>query len=258
VDRRTLITAGAATTAVAMAAGPARATRRTAAAATFVLVHGAWHGGWCWKYVREILQGQGHRVFSPTLTGQGERSHLSRPDVDIGTHITDIVRVIEAEELSNVLLVGHSYGGMVIAGVAERAANRLKRLIFLDALLPVPGQAAFRLTPEIEKLLIGGYELAPFPADMFGVPKNHPLHPWVARQLTPMPVKTLTAPNPVSGAWAEMAKTFIECSANTLDQPKAGAARARAEKWDYHVLATGHDAMVTSPDALAKLLVGLA
>ena len=107
---------------------------------TFVLVHGAWHGGWCWRFVRDLLEKSGHRVHAPSLTGLGERKHLARPDIDLDTHIADIVSLLEMEDLSDVVLVGHSYGGMVITGVADRAPERIGRLVYLDAFVPEDGK----------------------------------------------------------------------------------------------------------------------
>lgn len=102
----------------------------------YVLVHGAWHGGWCWKKVKAILEDKGQSVFTPTLTGLGERSHLLTPQVGLSTHIEDIVSMLEYEDLYNVVLIGHSYAGMVISGVAEKVANRLSHLVYFDAYLP--------------------------------------------------------------------------------------------------------------------------
>jgi pimeloyl-ACP methyl ester carboxylesterase len=107
----------------------------------FVLVHGAWHGGWCWKKVAPLLRAAGHDVFTPTLTGLGERVHLLASEIDLATHVDDVLGVLEYEDLTNVVLVGHSYGGMVISGVAERAGSRLARLVYLDAFLPENGKA---------------------------------------------------------------------------------------------------------------------
>src|SRR6185437_2887529 len=108
---------------------------------TYVLVHGAWHGGWCWKRVRKPLQAQGHEVFTPTLTGIGERSHLLSPQVNLETHIEDVVNLIRWEELSNVVLCGHSYGGAVISGVADRIPERIGALIYLDAFFSKTAEA---------------------------------------------------------------------------------------------------------------------
>ena len=109
---------------------------------TFVLVHGAWHGGWCWRFVRPLLEQAGHRVYAPSLTGLGERRHLARDDIDLDTHITDVVSLIEMEDLREVVLVGHSYGGMVITGAADRAHEPIARLVYLDAFVPEDGKCA--------------------------------------------------------------------------------------------------------------------
>src|ERR1044071_8621006 len=108
---------------------------------TFVLVHGAWHGGWCWRRVSDILEKRGHKVFTPTLTGLGERSHLLRAGVNVSTHVTDIVNVLKWERLSDVVLCGHSYGGLVVSGVAEQAAGEIASIVFLDAFIPQNGDA---------------------------------------------------------------------------------------------------------------------
>ena len=104
--------------------------------ATFVLVHGAWHGGWCWKKISALLDAEGHQVYTPTLTGLGERSHLLAKEIDLEMHIQDIVSMLEYEDLTEVILVGHSYGGMVITGVADKERKRLNHIVYLDAFLP--------------------------------------------------------------------------------------------------------------------------
>src|SRR5690349_6349785 len=115
--------------------------------ATFVLVHGAWHGGWCWRKLSPLLAAQGHEVFAPTLTGLGERSHLAGPEVGLAVHVQDVASLLEFEDLREVILVGHSYGGMVLAGVAGRAAERLSQLVYLDAYVPRHGQSMVDLVP---------------------------------------------------------------------------------------------------------------
>ncbi len=223
-----------------------------------MLVHGAWHGGWCWRYVADLLRAAGHNVFTPTLTGLGERHHLAHADITTATHMADIVAVLEAEELEKVTLVGHSYGGVIISGVAEKLPTRIQRLVYLDALVPKSGEPLFVLPPDMAKTLVDGFRMASFPAEMFGVPKEHPLYAWVARRLTDMPAATMTTPVAVTGAWRNLPKSYIECTANLLEGTRAGAAQAKAEGWDYHMLATGHDAMVTMPRELAALLQKLA
>ena len=116
--------------------------------ATYVLVHGAWHGSWCWKRVRKGLRDTGHQVFTPTLTGLGERSHLNSAAVNLSTHIADVVNLLRWEDLSDVILCGHSYGGTVITGVADRIPERIRTLVYLDAFVPEDGECLFDLAPE--------------------------------------------------------------------------------------------------------------
>src|SRR5580700_4446867 len=123
-----------------------KAELRISMAYTFVLVHGAWHGGWCWQRVAERLRSGGHAVFTPTLTGLGERSHLLRAGIDLKTHIADVVNVMKWEGLSDVVLCGHSYGGFVISGVAEQMAPAIRSIVFLDAFVPRNGENTLDLT----------------------------------------------------------------------------------------------------------------
>jgi pimeloyl-ACP methyl ester carboxylesterase len=137
--------------------------------ANFVLVHGAWIGGWCWRPNAQALRRAGHEVFTPTLTGLGERSHLMNPTINLDTHITDIVNVIKYEELSDVVLVGHSYGGMVVTGVADKLPEKIASLVYLDAFVPENGQSLAELAPpEPKPQAASDYTLAPLPATVFG------------------------------------------------------------------------------------------
>ena len=120
----------------------------------FVLVHGSCHGGWCWKKVAPILCKDGYFVHTPTLTGLGERSHLVNRDIGLHTHILDIIQVFEYEDLDEVILVGHSYGGLVIGGVAEKIPQRIRRLVYLDAYVPQDNKNAFDLDPGVETINI--------------------------------------------------------------------------------------------------------
>src|SRR4029078_8832474 len=133
--------------------------------ATFVEVHGAWHGGWCWQRVSDRLTAQGHRVFAPTLTGVCERSHLDSPSVDLSTQIRDVVNEIRWKDLENVVLVGHSYGGMVITGVAEQVASKIASIVYLDAFVPAEGQSIADLGGKVDP----GPFTAPIPAARFSV-----------------------------------------------------------------------------------------
>ena len=114
---------------------------------TFVLVHGAWHGGWCWREVADLLRGRGHRVFAPTLTGLGERRHLMSANISLATFVADVAGVIEAEELEDIILVGHSHGGAVISGVADAMPERIRALVYLDATILQNGESAFGVLP---------------------------------------------------------------------------------------------------------------
>src|SRR5437762_6823714 len=144
---------------------------------SFVLTHGAWHGSWCWKRVRRLLQAQGHDVFTPTLTGVGERSHLLSRDVNLETHIDDVTNVIRWEELSDVVLCGHSYGGAVISGVADRVPNRIGALVYLDAFVLENGQSLHDTLPPAQRTLQielagrhgDGWKVPPIPGEVFNV-----------------------------------------------------------------------------------------
>jgi pimeloyl-ACP methyl ester carboxylesterase len=258
MDRRTVLATGAAAGLAASLPAHARKVRRVKTPITFVLVHGAWHGGWCWRDVRVALTAQGHRVYTPTLTGQGERLHLTRADLKVDDHIRDVTALIDFEDLSTVVLVGHSYGGVVISGVADQRADKIKHAIYLDALVPIAGQPTFVLPPEMAKGFIDGHRMPAFPPEMFDVPKGHPAYAWVQRRVTDMPAGVLTSPVPLTGAWEKVQRTYVECTTNTLDGPREAQKRVKAAKWPYRQLKSGHDAMVTEPAALTKLLLELA
>ena len=231
---------------------------------TFVLVHGAWHGGWSWKRVRPFLTAHGYDVFTPTLTGNGERSHLASRDVGLETHIIDVLNVLRWEELSDVVLCGHSYGGMVISGVADRVPERIRSLVYLDAFVPRDGQstvdqmspAATSLVREGARTAGDGWRIPPFSAARFGdAPENHE---WVDRQSVPQPLATLEDKIHLSGAIDSIAKrTFILA---TKYQPSAFhgiAERLRHDpRWRVMELDCGHDIMVDKPRELVDVLVG--
>ena len=244
--------AAAATKAVG-AAGPAK---------TYVLVHGAWHGGWCWRDVARALRAEGHTVFVPTLTGMGERSHTMSRDVNLTTHITDVANLITWEELENVILVGHSYAGHILPGVADRVKSKLRHMVYVDANMGRDGYAF--LTADViagrAKTAIDGYLLAaPAPnPTLFGVPPDHPGFDWVKRRLTLHSLNCLAEvvhlPN---GGDAGIPKTFIRCTKGrdpNAPDPAAAIAKDKPE-WKWITMDTGHDVMVTMPDELAKILI---
>jgi pimeloyl-ACP methyl ester carboxylesterase len=233
--------------------------------ATYLLLHGAWHGAWCWQRVTPLLQQAGHAVHTPTLTGLGERVHLAHAGVDLDTHIQDVLSVLEYEDLSNVVLVGHSYGGMVITGVAERAPERLAQLVYLDAFVPRDGQALADLVgPEggaqmraRAETLAENWQDPPFPVRAFGVTAEADVA-WVGAKLGPQPLMTFIQPVRVaSAAAAALPRSFIYCSSPAMGQFEQFLPRVRAEGWRFHELATGHDAMVTTPRELADVLLAL-
>lgn len=230
----------------------------------YVLVHGAWHGGWKWRFVAPMLRCAGHEVFTPTLTGLGERAHLARPGIDLDLHVQDVVALMEMEDLRDVVLLGHSYGGMVVTGAAERCAERIRRLVYLDAFVPengkclldyvdaaVPGRAAaFR--KEGEK----SGSVAPPPLSLWGIVK--PEHVAFARQReTPHPFQCFTQPiRLVNSSAAALPKTFIYCSSPATGSFDQFAAKYRNDpKWRFHELRTGHDAMILVPEELAAILL---
>ena len=229
--------------------------------ATFVLVHGAWHGGWCWRRVARLLLRDGHEVFAPTLTGLCERSHLRNPEIRLDTHILDVVNEIKWQGLSDVVLVGHSYGGMVISGVAEAVEKSIAALVFLDAFVPETGQALIDLAaPAVRDGLLaaqreGVTATPPRSAAMFNV--NEQDRAWVDAQCTPQPIGCMLGTVTLFGARERIArKTYIRASAYPSAPFDAALAKARADGWRTYEVACGHDVMIDAPDRLAEILQG--
>jgi pimeloyl-ACP methyl ester carboxylesterase len=233
--------------------------------ATYLLVHGGAHGGWCWNRVAPLLRAGGHVVYTPTLTGLGERVHLLTSDVDLTMHVQDIVNVLKYEDLQHVILVGHSYGGMVITGVADQAPERIRRLVFLDALQPRDGESMADLAPAIldvpRRSTGDGVELTLLPEERkpsdFGVVDRDDAA-WIASKLTPHPLACFTQPLRLSNeaALAAIARSGIYCRLTLEHWPPPQVARARALQplWEID---TGHDLMVTEPAAVAERLLTL-
>jgi pimeloyl-ACP methyl ester carboxylesterase len=215
--------------------------------------------------VSPFLKQLGHEVFTPTLTGLGERQHLMSPDIGLDTHINDVLGVLEYEDLHNVVLVGHSYAGMVIAGVAEKAAERIVHLVYLDAFVPADGKSlANYQPPEILQLFREssqkdgeGFRLpCVIPAEAFGVTAENDLA-WVRPRLNPHPLKTkLDAVRLTNPKAAEIPRTYIYCNDPAVGPFGQFAERLQRDRsWRYAELATGHDAMITAPDNVAELLL---
>ena len=228
--------------------------------ATFVVAHGAWSAAWAWKKMRPRLRERGHELWTPTCTGLGERAHLASPDVNLDTHIEDVCALLVMEDLRDIILVGHSYGGMVATGVADREAARIKRLVYLDAFVPRDGQSALDLhPPEIRERI----RSAVLNGDGWRLPPN-PLPPdtpeedvaWMSPRRRPQPAKTGEQPIRLTGAVERLPRTYIYCL-----RPRPGdvfrqfAERARAEPgWQSLEIDASHNPHITAPDALAAML----
>jgi pimeloyl-ACP methyl ester carboxylesterase len=225
--------------------------------ATYVICHGAWEGGCHWKEVAALLRAAGHEVFTPTYTGLGERSHLASPDIDLDTHIQDILMVLRYENLGDVILVGHSYGGMVITGVAEKAADRLAHLVYVDAYAPQDGQSLADICgPEA---WVGLEQAAEAGGDGWLIPYVAP----DADRQTPHPIKTFLTPVEVkSPLAAALPRTYIRCTESTdaffLPMMRAAEMARGDDRWRYRELNTGHDPNVTTPQELVDLLLEVA
>jgi pimeloyl-ACP methyl ester carboxylesterase len=230
---------------------------------TFILVHGAWHGSWCWKRVRAALQSAGHNVFTPTLTGLGERSHLNSAAVDLSTHIADIVNLIKWEELSDVVLCGHSYAGPVNTGVADQIPNRIRALVFLDAFVLKNGESLMDIVPsEVAQALRDqakangeGWKVNPVPAHILGVRDPHDVA-WIDTQCTPQAIATLEERIKLTGNFEhiqDIAYMFpTECHPNLLVSHE----RAKAKGWKIRTIDnSGHELMIDNPQELAESLL---
>jgi len=230
----------------------------------FVLVHGGWHGGWCWRRVEPLLRGRGHEVHTPTLTGVGDRAHLARPHTGLAAHVRDVLAVLDLDDLRDVVLVGHSSAGAVITGVAQRAPERLRELVHLDSFVPGPGESVFDLlTPQrrahFEGLVDAAGRIVVDPETaMDGWAITDPDdRAWVGPRLRPHPVGGLADALPVMPV-PDLPRRYVHCTVKPGPDGFAGFADAAATdpSWRFDSLPTGHDAMVTAPAALADLLCG--
>jgi pimeloyl-ACP methyl ester carboxylesterase len=230
---------------------------------TYILVHGAWHGSWCWKRVRAALQSAGHNVFTPTLTGLGERSHLNSATVDLSTHIADIVNLIQWEKLSEVVLCGHSYSGCVITGVADQVPDRIRALVFLDAFLLENGESFLDIVPlqvaqairDQAKATGEGWKIGPIPAHLLGVRDPHDAA-WVDEQCTAQALASFEEHIKLTGSLEhiqDIAYVFpTESHPNLLFSHK----RAKAKGWKIRTIDnSGHEIMIDHPEELAEFLL---
>jgi pimeloyl-ACP methyl ester carboxylesterase len=236
----------------------------------FVLVHGAWHGGWCWRRVAQVLQLDHHKAFAVTLTGLGERAHLLSPAINLDTHINDVINLIEAEELQEVTLAVHSYAGMIGTAVADRMGRRLKHLVYVDAVVPQPGESwsSTHDAATQQKRMAGAqatanFSFAPPDPEIFGL--HGADHDWVQRRQTPHPGNTYQTPLDFDVARvAAVPRTFVSCTEPALATITPSRLRVKDPNfwggtWLPNSrtveLATGHDPMVTEPAALARILL---
>lgn len=228
---------------------------------TYVLVHGGWHGGWCYLRTARLLREQGSEVHTPTLTGLGDRSHLVSRSVGLDTHIDDIVNLLEWEDLRGVVLCGHSYGGVVISGVANRVPHRLAELVFIDAVVPADGQSMLDALPADrgDRFRGGaarqgfGWLVPPTPAAAFNV--NAADADWVDRLCVAHPLRCFEEPVRVSEAAQQVPRRYIVATDFPNSSfPLLAATLRSTPGWQVHDIHTGHDVMVDDPAGLAALL----
>jgi pimeloyl-ACP methyl ester carboxylesterase len=262
-SRRSLLKSvvSASAAAVALQASPkasAQETRRT-----YVLIHGAWHGGWCWRRVADALEARGHRVFAPSLTGLADRSHLLERSVNLSTHIADVVNLVKWEDLTNVVLVGHSYGGLVISGAVESILAQVSALVFLDALVPNNGDSTASLVSPLVRdgiaatVRSGATTMKPVPAAVFKV--NERDRAWVDAKCTPQPIACMTDAVLLTGAREKVPKKIyiraVGYESPNLDAAGPGRVPKGDPTWRSLQLPCGHDAMIDMPEKLAEILL---
>lgn len=241
----------------------------------FVLVHGAWHGGWCWRHVVQALTAAGHRAHAVTLTGVGERVHLMSPAITLETHIGDVINAMDAEEMREVVLAVHSYAGMIGTAIADRLPGRLRHLVYVDAVVPKPGESwssthasATREARLAAAAASPDFSFPPPDPSVYGLAGED--HAWVARRQTPHPGHTYQAvldfdPQRVG----RVPRTFVNCvdpALGTIDAIRRRLADKGLWGGAWHAgggarvidLPTGHDPMVSAPAELTRNLLGCA
>ena len=231
---------------------------------TYVLVHGAWHGSWCWKLVRKSLRDAGHQVFTPTLTGLGERCHVNSAAVSLSTHIADVVNLLRWEDLSDVILCGHSYGGSVISGVADRIPERIRSLVFLDAFVPEDGECVFDLAPEhaqhmrLQAQTAGdGWNVPPIPAERFNV--NLRDAAWVNVRCTSQSIASFEEQIELHRVPSHTRDATHILATGWDNSPfRAAHERAKTKGWKTRTVTCGHEVMLDLPGELTDLLLEFA
>lgn len=226
--------------------------------ATIVLAHGAWSAAWAWKKVRPLVAAAGHEFFTPTYTGLGERAHLASPSIDLDTHIEDVLAVLRSEDLRDVVLLGHSFGGMVATGVADRARDRVARLIYLDAFVPMNGQASIDLVSPAERRRLldsvqtgDGWRVTPNPTPADTSPDDRE---WIAKYRMPQSAKCFQQPLRLN-AELDLPRTYIHCTRFADAKPFGQfATRASNAGWQVHDFDASHSPNVTAPAALVDIV----
>jgi pimeloyl-ACP methyl ester carboxylesterase len=227
--------------------------------ATFLVAHGAWSAGWAWKKMRPLLRSRGHELFTPTHTGLGERSHLASPAIDLETHIADNLGVLKFEDLKGVVLIGHSYGGMVATGVADQARERIAKLVYIDAFAPKDGDSVFSLTPDRRSAMV---DAANKSGDGWKMPAN-PMPPdtpeadqaWAMPRRMPQPIKTFEQKLRLRHGELALPRHYIYCTRRPPDDRfRPFYERAKREGWGHDEIDASHNPHITAPDALAALL----
>lgn len=232
---------------------------------TYVLVHGAWQGGWAWSRFAPLLEAEGHRVYAPTLTGLAERANLLTKDVNLSTHIEDVSRLIIAEDLEDIVLVGHSYGGMVVSGVADRMPEKVKALVVLDGFVPEDGKAMREYWPasvmsylDKEASISGGVSVPPLPAQSLAIATEN--RAFVDANATPQPYGTFNEVIRLTGARDRIAKKAYIRATKFRSHPFDGFVKRLQSLPDWHVaeIDSGHEPMIDDPQKLAELFVQMA
>jgi pimeloyl-ACP methyl ester carboxylesterase len=225
--------------------------------ATFVVAHGAWSAGWAWKKMHPLMRAKGHELITPTYTGLGERVHLATSAIGLETHIQDMRLVLQFEDVKDAILIGHSYGGMVATGVADLAAERISKLVYLDAFVPQQGQSVFDLVSaeERERRLAGvedEWKLPPSP-----VPPDTSAEDaeWIMSRRVPQPLACFQEPLLLRNGEPKMPRAYIYAQRHNPGDPfRPFAERAKREGWQYFEMDASHSPHITAPEALAEIL----
>lgn len=227
--------------------------------ATFVVAHGAWSAGWAWKKMHPLMSARGHRLVTPSHTGLGERAHLAHPGIDLDTHIADILGVVEMEDLRGVILIGHSYGGMVASGVAAQSRDRIAKLVYVDAFAPRDGDSVLSLTPAREQAV---REAVAKSGEGWKIPQN-PMPPdtpeadrkWAEPRRRPQPFKTFEQKLKLAGGELTLPRHYIYCTRHPPNDPfRQFLERARREGWGVSEIDASHNPHITCPEVLMDVL----